>query len=313
MRKLTTLMYFFMAAALFLTSCGGDDENPEPEVTTPTFDFTASSEVKNGETISVTPNETVTIIVTGSKVDRNLKQVSFYEGENLITVTGVGEGRLTINGEVQDENPVDISNDDNENFTWTIQLKAASTEGSTNYKIVLEDNDELKTPLSFTIVTTSSDMNSGVKLYSSKATADAAATTGSFYAVMSNATGTSTAFVNTSTEAKVDFAFAGGGVTSEPYTLAQPGNVTVKPNFTKTTLFASSSLNFSTATKSQIESESPSSASVAIAAGNVYSFYNSTTKTKGLVQIVSIDATDLITFNVKFIEVTPAVVLVEAK
>lgn len=289
-----------MASALFLTSCGGDDEEDgTPDVTKPTFDFTASSEVKNGETISVAPNEPVTIIVTGSKVDKNLKEVSFYEGENLITVT-TSNGRLTIDGEIQNENPVDISNDDNENFTWTILLKAASTEGANNYKIVLEDNDELRSELSFTIVTTLSDMNEGVKLYSSLASADAAKTIGAFYAVESNTTGTSDAFVASSNEADVDFGFMETG--TNVYSLAQPGNVTVKPNFTKTTMFGTSGLTFSTATRAQISDESPSATSVSISAGKVYSFYNSTTNTKGLIQVVSIDANDLMTFNVKFIE-----------
>lgn len=297
-----------MAAALFLTSCGGDDEDPEPEVQNPTFDFTASSQVKNGETITTTPGSTVTLIVTGSKADKNLKQVSFYEGDNLIS----DASRITVGGEAQTENPVDIKNADNDNFTWTITLKASSTDGATNsYRVVLEDNDGLKSTLSFSIMTTSSEMNDGVKLYSSLAQANEAKTIGAFYAVMSNKTGTSAAFAGSSEEAKVDFAFLETG--TNVYSLAQPGNVTATAGFTKTTLFAASNVTFSSATKAQIEAESPNATSVGISAGNVYSFYNSSTKTKGLVQVVSIDANDLMTFNVKFIEVAPAVVLVEAK
>ena len=311
MRKLSALMYAFTAAALLFTSCGGDDdEDIEPEVVvTPSFDFTASSDVTNGSTVKAAPGSDVTFIVSASKSDKNLKTVTVYEGQNIIS----DASRISVDGTEQTENPIDISNSENSAFTWTIVLKASTDEATNTYKVVVTDKDGLSTTLSFTINTNSSS-NSSVKLYSSLASADEAATVGSFYNVAGNTTGTSGSFVDASTEASVDFAFLEKSIAARPtakvalvaltdYYLAQPGNVTSKANFTTTTMFGSTSVSFDDASYSDIEGQSTSSTEVNISAGGVYSFYNSTTMVKGIVEVVSIDSsTDLMEFNVKFIE-----------
>lgn len=304
-------MYAFTAAALLFTSCGGDDdEDVDPVVvTTPSFDFTASSDVTNGSTVKAAPGSDVTFIVSASKSDKNLKTVTVYEGQNIIS----DASRISVNGTEQTENPIDISNSENSAFTWTIVLKASTDEATNTYKVVVTDKDGLSTTLSFSINTNSSS-NSAVKLYSSQAAASEAATIGSFYNVSGNTTGTSGAFVTAGTEASVDFAFQEKNVAAKPaakvelvalssYYLAQPGVVTDKDNFTTTTKFESTSVSFDDATYSDIEGQSTSSTEVSISAGGVYAFYNSTTMVKGIVEIVSIDSgTDLMEFNVKFIE-----------
>lgn len=147
MRKLTSLMYFFIASALFLTSCGGDDEEEKPAVQTPTLTFVAGSTVTDGATLELPASTVLGFTITGKKADKNLSTLAFYEGNDAI----VNVSNLTIEGEKPSKNPYDIKSSDNGLFQYTVTLKLADA-GTTNYKIVLTDKDGVSTSVSFTVV-----------------------------------------------------------------------------------------------------------------------------------------------------------------
>lgn len=284
MKKLSALMYAFIAAALFLTSCGGDDET---DPLSPTITVSTAA-----PTTAVSPSTEFTFSVDVRQGDAKLSYVTLREdGIELLA------SRVKVGGEqVTATDQYDVSSNSVLDFTVTSGTKT----GTYDFTVGVFDKDGLSASIEFDIVV-GYDSETGVVYSNLTSTAGV----GSFYVAKTNTTyNTADAATNLA-----DLDFAVNEPSTGTYKLVRPqdqatSNTTVTGSTTATTMFGTSSLTFASATAAEIEAVSPSATEIALTSGATYAFYNSATNTKGLVKVTNIDtATDAVTFDIRYVEV----------
>ncbi len=302
MRKLTTLMYFFMAAALFLTSCGGDDEDPEP--IQPTVMLTSSSSI-TGDAVKGT-NDTLSFTIDLRQGDANLKTLTIREGAGSAAPSAPGIASYSVykNDGSKVEGEVDGNYDVKDNAIYTIKFNPKGVPSTYTYVFGLTDKDDVSADALEVMVTVKvATENTVPKLYSQNGTGNDALAVGSFYSTSKNSTyATASAVANL---ASLDFAL--NEPTNGSYRLVRPqGQATQNTDITSSTaaktMFSTTSLDISTVTVSQLTSASASAVEIALTEGATYFYSNSNTGVKGLIKINTIDTVnDRISFTVKFI------------
>lgn len=277
-------MYAFIAAALFLTSCGGDDET---DPLSPTITVSTAA-----PTTAVSPSTEFTFSVDVRQGDAKLSYVTLREdGIELLA------SRVKVGGEqVTATDQYDVSSNSVLDFTVTSGTKT----GTYDFTVGVFDKDGLSASIEFDIVV-GYDSETGV-VYSNLSQVSGA---GSFYVAKTNTTyNTADAATNLSSlDLALNEPSTGSFKLVRPQDQVQSSQPSIK-NGTATTTFGTSSLTFASATAAEIEAVSPSASEVTIASGTVYEFYNSVTNTKGLINVTSIDAANsTVTFDVRYVEV----------
>ncbi|MEM6263665.1 MAG: hypothetical protein AAGI38_14220 [Bacteroidota bacterium] len=166
MKKLNALIVLLalLASVTIFTGCGGDED--DPLAVGPTLTFGAGAGFTTGDA-TIEPNEIITVQVNGVAGDARMATFSIEEDGNIlnanrITVTDLNAMDITAN-------PISLSGDERDNFTYLITIIGRDMDGTSNtYGFSIEDRDGVITTETFTItievpvVTTPVDSIGGV-------------------------------------------------------------------------------------------------------------------------------------------------------
>lgn len=293
MKKLSALMYMFVAATVLFTSCGGDDETDPlaPTITTAQTDAT------------VAPGDVVTLTVEVRQGDAKLSTLTVRESGAQIA-----SDRLSINGEAASNSEASITS----NSTVTIAITTPSTEGTFQYSVQIVDKDDVSANVEFTIVTKGASITShAVKLIQ---TPTSGQNNEAFYSSSENVTYSyNTANADASIQSKIDFGYFyqtdAKLISPSEYSVAS-GNNDAKNEWTNlnTTMFVASSLDFANVTTTELQAldfTSGTSSTSALAVGDVVAF-KTAAGVSGILTVTSLTPgfgqTDSIEIQVKLLD-----------
>ena len=282
-------MYAFIAATLFLASCGGDDE---------TDPVAPSITVTTAAPTSIAVSTEFSFVVDVRQGDEKLQYITIREdGTELVA------SRVKVNGTaVTATDKYEVK----DNAILTITILSNSKAGKSLYAVAAVDKKDRTAGIEFNVETVSTTSNAVPKLYANTATIADAANYGSFYSSTKNSTyitGGAVAVLD-----DLDFALT---ELSGKYSIVRPQDQTMSASAnadkikagTATTVFVASDLDVSTVTVAELKAASATATSVQIESGKTYFFYNSKTGVRALVSITSIDTTDKkIAFSIKYIK-----------
>jgi hypothetical protein len=286
MKKLSLLWAAaFAVTSMFMTSCKDEEVDPVK----PTIAIVGSSSTS----FSVKPGADVAFEVSVKKGDKNLDKLTFRIDGGLVSKERimVGGKAATTDGEFSVAN---------ESAVYSIVIKAKATAGTETVQLAIVDKDALTAGLTLNITTS----NYVVSSYSAKLLGAQNAAAGSFL----NNEGV--------VKSKADATSASNIVLS--YASITAGSSLVSPNSVDrkalgldkggsdnsvTTYFATTTLDFATATGDAIAGVTASNKSVVIAKGSTYVFVQG--NLKGLVKVTDLISTDTgsVTVDVKWVTV----------
>lgn len=298
MKKLSAKMLTIlgMAAIIFASSCGKDDDDPKPDAT---ITFAADSPQANNS--SVTPGATITFKFTANDPEKRMRALRIMRNNSPIIPTSAGG--LAINKATGV-----ITAGNNQTFLGEVQFTAEPNTGTYTYVIqILDNTDASKAAVigstsvtiivavaapalkSATAIVLGAQLNSNPSFFS-------ATTLRRYGSCLILGTGANCTGSNADSIAVVDIRFA------------QVGNPTTQPQFVspnstggngggltpvsggRVTYFATSSLDFDNVTPAQIDSINVGTSNLFIKVTNntTYAFQTADGK-KGLIKVTALD------------------------
>ena len=289
-----------MAAALFLTSCGGDDE--DPEVQQPTVELSSTSPISGDATVS--PTEQITFKVDLRQGGAKLETFTVRQGPSSTTPVAPNPNTYTItdlDGK-NIETELDGNYDINSNAVYTITFNALGNTGTYNFVFGLTDKDAVSANALEVTITVASTFKvwNDEKLNGNNPTGDIP---GQFFSSLTGFNGGSKAWIGDNNPANIDITFESTGSMAKFYSpTTKPNKGTPPLTGLTVTKYAVSNLNFETVTKAELmAATAPTSLDIDVISGTTYLIENAAGK-RGLIKVTSLtnvgdDAR--VTYNVK--------------
>jgi hypothetical protein len=212
MKKLS-LVVLGLLAMFLVTSCGGDDEEPNP----PKLSFlTGDTIITNSGTVE--PGATFHVRLQGIKGDKNLSTLTILQGQQNLNASFYTVTDFANNTEVgSTTNPVGLSGSARDAFTYTVSVEASATTGSYSYTFIVTDNDGETASLTTTLLveeSTSPIVTSSGKLINEPA---GNGSSKAFYSISEATSYTyNTANADATLQSKIDFGYHFNGTAANP-------------------------------------------------------------------------------------------------
>lgn len=288
-----------MAAALFLTSCGGDDEE-DPTVQQPTVSLHSTSAISGDATVSTT--EELVFKLDLREGGANLKTFTIRQASgsgtpvapnpNLYTIKDI-EGK-TITTEL--DGNYDISS----NSVYTITFNALGNPGVYTFIYGLTDKDDVSaTPLEVTItVATTFREYMGEKLQGNTSSTSGTVY-GQFFTSKTGFNGGSGSWTGDNKPSDIDITYESNASMAKFYS---PSTKPSKGSLTGLTVtkYATSNLDFATVTKAQLAAApAPTATDIDVAVGTF--IIENAAGQRGLIEVTALNSglVGEVTFNVK--------------